>query len=114
MGPLCYGIPLLWDSSVMGFLCYGWDHSMSWNHYVIYDQVYSKLLRKKNQSFFTQVLAYVLPLQDGGTPLMAALLGGHIECVKLLLDRGARVNQQDKVIAVLGADQNALKREWYK
>ena len=28
---------------------------------------------------------------------MEALSGGSIECVKLLLDRGAKINQQDKV-----------------
>ena len=38
-----------------------------------------------------------LILQGGRTSLMEALSGGSIECVKLLLDRGAKINQQDKV-----------------
>ena len=32
---------------------------------------------------------------------MKASHGGHVECVKLLLKRGAQVNNQDKVNAVL-------------
>ena len=39
-------------------------------------------------------------LQDGDTPLMVASAYGHVECVKALLDKGAKVNQQDKVGAV--------------
>ena len=39
-------------------------------------------------------------LQDGNTPLMKASKCGHVECVKALLDKGAVVNQQDKVGAV--------------
>ena len=38
-----------------------------------------------------------LSLQHGRTPLMVASGGGHVECVKLLLDRGVQVNHQDKV-----------------
>ena len=39
-----------------------------------------------------------LPFQKGRTALMKGL--GHMECVKVLLDRGADVNMQDKVSAV--------------
>lgn len=38
-----------------------------------------------------------LVLQDGRTPLMRMSLEGSIECVEILLDRGAQTNQQDKV-----------------
>ena len=40
-----------------------------------------------------------LPFQDGRTALVVALHNGHMECVKVLLDRGADVNMQDKVSA---------------
>ena len=36
-------------------------------------------------------------LQYGNSPLMETLENGHVECVKALLDKGAEVNQQDKV-----------------
>ena len=40
-------------------------------------------------------------LQDGKTALMlASSEKGHLECVKALLDRGAKVDVQDKVSAV--------------
>ena len=35
--------------------------------------------------------------QDGHTPLMMASGGGRVECVKLLLIRGAQANLRDKV-----------------
>ena len=38
-----------------------------------------------------------LSLQDGQTTLMKASEAGQVECVKLLLDRGAEVNMQGKV-----------------
>ena len=38
-----------------------------------------------------------LSLQDGWTALMMASQAGHIECVKVLLDKGAEVNMQNKV-----------------
>ena len=38
-----------------------------------------------------------LYLQDGKSPLMEALSGGHFEIVRLLLDKGAEVNHQNKV-----------------
>ena len=37
--------------------------------------------------------------QFGFTALMRASSGGHIECVTLLLDKGARANLSDKVRA---------------
>ena len=40
-------------------------------------------------------------LQNGCTPLMEASGRGYVECVKLLLDRGAQANHQSKVTAVL-------------
>ena len=40
-----------------------------------------------------------LPFQYGETALMKASFSGHGECVKVLLDRGAEVNMQDKVSA---------------
>ena len=42
-----------------------------------------------------------LSLQSGRTPLMEASGRGHVECVKLLLDRGAQANHQSNVSAVL-------------
>ena len=35
-----------------------------------------------------------LSLQDGGTALMMASEAGHIECVQVLLDKGADINMQ--------------------
>ena len=43
-----------------------------------------------------------LSLQSGGkTALMMALEAGHMECFKVLLDKGAEVNIQDKVSGVI-------------
>ena len=41
-----------------------------------------------------------LPFQDGWTALMVALHNGHMECVQVLLDRGADVNMQGRVSVV--------------
>ena len=41
-----------------------------------------------------------VPSQDGETALMKASELGHVEHVKVLLDRGAEVNMQDKVTKV--------------
>ncbi len=39
--------------------------------------------------------------QDGGmTPLMGASEGGHVECVRLLLDRGAGVDDVSSCLVV--------------
>ena len=46
-----------------------------------------------------------LSLQDGYTALMKALARGQVECIKVLLDRGAEVNMQNKVS---GVDVNPL------
>ena len=42
----------------------------------------------------------VSSLQDGDTALIRASAYGHVECVKVLLDRGAQANLQDKVSTV--------------
>ena len=47
-------------------------------------------------------------LQYGRTPLMVASGWGHVECVKLLLDKGAHANNKSEVIAVLISDQCLL------
>ena len=43
----------------------------------------------------------LLSLQDGGTALMKASEAGHIECVQVLLDKGADINMQNKVSRVI-------------
>ncbi|MCX8506035.1 MAG: ankyrin repeat domain-containing protein [Alphaproteobacteria bacterium] len=40
-----------------------------------------------------------LSLQDGWTALMVASQKGQVECVTMLVDRGAEVNMQKKVTA---------------
>ena len=42
-----------------------------------------------------------LSLQDGLTALMKASEAGHIDCVKVLLDKGADVNIQHKVSSAI-------------
>ena len=42
----------------------------------------------------------IFSLQDEWTALALASMAGHIECVKVLLDRGAQHNHQNKVSAV--------------
>ena len=42
----------------------------------------------------------LLYLQSEQTALMEASSGGHVECVKLLLEKGADVNHKDWVSAV--------------
>ena len=42
-----------------------------------------------------------LSLQDGWTALMMASKAGHMKCIKVLLDKGAEVNLQDKVSGVI-------------
>ena len=42
-----------------------------------------------------------LSLQGGGTALMKASQAGHIECVNVLLDKGADVNMQTMVSGVI-------------
>ena len=46
-----------------------------------------------------------LSLQDGYTALMKASARWQVECIKVLLDRGAEVNMQNKVS---GVDVNPL------
>ena len=41
-----------------------------------------------------------LSLQYGKTALMIASVAGKVECVKVLLDKGAEVNMQDEVSGV--------------
>ena len=38
-----------------------------------------------------------LSLQDGQSPLMVATSRGNVQCLQLLLDKGADVSQQNKV-----------------
>ena len=45
----------------------------------------------------TCTYTYTVSLQDGWTALMVASQEGHVECVRMLLDRGAEVNMQNKV-----------------
>ena len=40
-----------------------------------------------------------LSLQDGRTTLWKASEAGYTECVKMLLNEGARVNMQDKGVS---------------
>ena len=42
-----------------------------------------------------------LSLQRGWTALMMASKAGHMECVQVLLDKGADGNMQDKVSGVI-------------
>ena len=42
-----------------------------------------------------------LSLQDRATTLIKASEAGQVECVKKLLDRGAKVNMQQKVSGVI-------------
>ena len=42
-----------------------------------------------------------LSLQDRWTALMSASLAGHMECVKVLLDKGAEANIQDTVSGLI-------------
>ena len=42
-----------------------------------------------------------LSLQEGVTALMRASVAGHMECVQMLLDKGADVNMQSKVSGVI-------------
>ena len=42
-----------------------------------------------------------LSLQDGWIALMMASRAGHMECVQVLLDKGAEVNMQNKVSGVI-------------
>ena len=44
------------------------------------------------------------PLQDGFTPLNNAAFKGHLEIVRLLLDRGADKEARDKVRGDWGGD----------
>ena len=42
-----------------------------------------------------------LSLQEGVTALMRASVAGHMECVQMLLDKGADVNMQSIVSGVI-------------
>ena len=39
----------------------------------------------------------IFSLQGGMTPLIWAALAGHVECVNVLMGRGAQAHHQDKV-----------------
>ena len=42
-----------------------------------------------------------IPLQNGSTALMMTSKAGHIECVKMLLEKGAEINMPDNVSDVI-------------
>ena len=48
-------------------------------------------------------------LQVGSTALMKASEEGQVECVKMLLDKGAEVNMQDNVSGVIMHCVHALQ-----
>ena len=48
-------------------------------------------------TFLLYTRIYHFLLQNGGTSLMWASREGHVECVKILIEGGAQVNQQNKV-----------------
>ena len=54
-----------------------------------------------------------LSLQAGDTPLMEAASRGNVECLQLLLDKGADVNQQNKASLfhheIVEFDQNLIR-----
>ena len=50
-----------------------------------------------------------LSLQVGQTALINASKAGQVECVKVLLDRGAEVNMQDNVSGVIIHCAHAMK-----
>lgn len=45
----------------------------------------------------THALIHHFLIQNGQTPLMLASCKGHVECILVLLEHGALVNQQDNV-----------------
>ena len=47
-------------------------------------------------------------MQDGRTPLMCASSTGRIDCVQVLLDRGAQATLQDEVSAELQVTNKML------
>ena len=52
-----------------------------------------------------------LSLQLGETLLIKASKTGKVECVKVLLDRGAKINMQDEVSGVIIHCAHAMKHE---
>ena len=44
---------------------------------------------------------HLLSIQDGWTALMKAYDMGHMECVKMLLDKGSQINMKLKVCGVI-------------
>ena len=59
--------------------------------------------RGEGIGFRSVVLRMHLSLQYGWTPLMWASCNGRMDCVKLLLDRGAELNVQNKVSEILSS-----------
>ena len=61
--------------------------------------LYHRLMRS-HEIVITPCNIYVyFSLQRGQTALMVASRGGHVECVKLLLEKGASVDLMDEVSA---------------
>ena len=44
---------------------------------------------------------HLLSIQDGWTALMKAYDMGHMECVKMLLDKGSQINMKPKVSGIV-------------
>jgi ankyrin repeat protein len=72
----------------------------SWQNVCLPEEEIFEAIWKKNRERVETLLAQGVPVDvrnaDRWTPLMAAALGGWLEIVRLLLDRGADVNAVDK------------------
>ena len=67
----------------------------------VHEQMLWRLLLFVCEVYFLLFASFVhmFVCQDGWTPLHRASYGGHIEVVRLLLDRGAHIQAQAKVSA---------------
>ena len=55
------------------------------------------------------VHAWIQSLQDGWTTLMVASQEGQVECVKMLVNRGAEINMQKTVSGVIVHSVHAMQ-----